>query len=320
MQTIEEVSAFLSVSAERLAKVVMFERDAAGTPVVAVIRGDLDVNEAKIARLMETMPEPAREETIRAIGAVPGYASAMNLTRCRIIADMSVVESSNLVCGANKADYHCLNFNLARDVAHFETADIASVVDGEQCPRCDGRLRFKRGIEVGNIFQLGSKYTASMGMKYLDKDGKENTPIMGCYGIGVGRLMASIIEARHDAFGPQWPLAVAPFSVHICAVNLSDSQKADFSGLVYNQLLDKGVDVIYDDRSERPGVQFADADLIGAPLRLICGAKNYADKKVEWKRRDNADKGMVDLADVSAFVEEFLAAEGQKVTGDRWQG
>ncbi len=315
-ETIADVSAFLSVPERMLAKVVFFEADSSGKPVMALIRGDLGVSEAKLAKVLGVMPRAATDETIRATGAVPGFASAIGVHDCRIIADRSVAEAADLVCGANQEDYHCLHFNLARDVQQYETVDIAEVKEGERCPKCDGRLAFKRGIEVGNIFQLGAKYTDAMGMRYLDTEGNERTPIMGCYGIGVGRLMASVIEARHDSHGPVWPLSVAPFSVHICALNLTDEQRRQFAEATYRALQAKGIDVVYDDREERAGVQFADADLIGAPLRLIFGKRNLAEGNVEWKRRDGSEKGLVAFTEVTAFVERFVAQEAKKLAGE----
>ncbi|MBD3240321.1 MAG: proline--tRNA ligase [Chitinivibrionales bacterium] len=312
-KTIAEVAAFLSVPERKLAKVVFYEADANGTPVLALIRGDLDVNEAKLSKVLGAMPTPASDETIRAAGAVPGFASAVGVHDCRVIADQSVADAADLVCGANEEDYHSLHFNLARDVAEYETVDIAEVKEGERCPNCDGRLAFKRGIEVGNIFQLGTKYTESMGMRYLDTEGNERTPIMGCYGIGVGRLAASVIEAHHDSHGPVWPVSVAPFAVHICALNLTDDQREQFAAATYRALQAKGIDVVYDDREERAGVQFADADLIGAPLRLIFGKRNLAEGKVEWKRRDGSEQGLVDFAEVVPLVERFVSAEMQKL-------
>lgn len=311
-KVIEDVSSFLSIPTSRLAKAVVFERDSQGVPVMAIIRGDLEVNEAKISKFLGIAPEPAQQNTILSIGAVPGFSSALNLSKCRIIADKSIVESSNLVCGANKTDYHYLNFNLKRDVSSFEVGDISTTQEDDNCPCCEGHLKFKRGIEVGNIFQLGSKYTDIMKMRYLDKEGKEKIPLMGCYGIGIGRLMASVIEAKHDDFGPIWPISISPFSVHILSLNLDENQKLSFSKPIYNELLEMQIEVIYDNRDERPGVQFADADLIGAPLRLIFSSKNYADKKVEWKTRNGKEKGLIDFGEVVSFVQTFLQEENQK--------
>ncbi|MBL8026383.1 MAG: proline--tRNA ligase [Fibrobacteres bacterium] len=304
-KTIEEVSDFLKVPKSKLAKVVIYEGDSNAVPVIAVIRGDLAVNESKISKLMGVAPIAATEKTIQTIGTVAGFASAMNVSNCRIIIDYSVIDSSNLVCGGNKTDYHYLNFNAERDVPVFETADIATVTENSMCPKCSGILQFKRGIEVGNIFQLGTKYTEKMGMRYLDSEGQSKTPIMGCYGIGVGRLMASIIEASHDDYGPIWPSSVAPFSVHIITIGLSDKQLEEFSDPVYESLKSEKIEVLYDNRDERAGAKFADADLIGAPLKLIFGGKNFESKMVEWKRRDGKDKGLCKVSEIMDILKSI---------------
>jgi prolyl-tRNA synthetase len=305
-RTIDEVSVFLSLPAKRMAKMVFYEKDAAGTPVAAIVRGDCEVNETKLAGFIGVLPEPARDETIRKLGAVPGYASAIGLTGCRVIADFTIVDSPNLITGANEENFHLGNFNLGRDCPDAETVDIAAVREGDGCPHCAGKLALKRGIEVGNIFQLGTKYTGPMGMRFLDAEGWERTPVMGCYGIGVERLAASIIEARHDDHGPIWPASVAPFTVELIAVNLDPAQRDSFARPLYEQLLAAGIDVLYDDREERPGVQFADADLIGAPLRLIASARNYEARKLEWKSRDGKGQGMIEVEAAVNFVVEKL--------------
>lgn len=305
-QSIHDVAAFLNVAESQTAKVVFYESDAAGRPVMVLIRGDLEVNELKLAKRIGTAPVAASEQTILKTDAVPGFASPVGIHDCRVIADESVVLTSNLVAGANETDYHYINFDVKRDACEFEVADIAVVKEGDVCPVCSGTLSFKRGIEVGNIFQLGTKYTEKMGMRYLDENGAECTPTMGCYGIGIGRLMASVIEVRHDRFGPLWPVSIAPFSVHIIALNLKTHEKELFSTPVYNRLRSFGIEVIYDDREERPGVQFADADLIGAPLRLIFSNKNLRTSQVEWKTRDGSSKGMIDVNQVIDFVKNYI--------------
>jgi prolyl-tRNA synthetase len=305
-KTIQEVSDFLDVPPHKTAKVVFYKEDSSGVPVMVLIRGDLEVNELKLAKIIGVLPQAADETTMLKTGAVPGYASPVGIRNCRIIADQSVELASNLVAGANEPDYHYINFNLKRDGGTCETADISFVREGDCCPVCTSTLTFKRGIEVGNIFQLGTKYTEKMGMRYLDENGNECTPIMGCYGIGVGRLMASVIEARHDAYGPIWPLSIAPFAVHIIAINLKADQRKQFSDPIYQQLISKGIEVIYDDREERPGVQFADADLIGAPLRLLFSSKNIDSGMVEWKMRDGSENGLIQQDQVVEMVRKVV--------------
>lgn len=306
-RTIDEVTKYLSTSADKTAKVVFYQTDTEGNPVMALIRGDLDVNESKLAKVIGVVPTPADEATIHRTGAVPGFASPIGVQGCRIVADETVVAATNLVTGANEPDYHFMNFDIRRDVQEYEIADISQVRECDPCPHCEGKLLLRRGIEVGKIFQPGTRYTEKMGMRYLDEEGNERIPIMGCYGIGIGRLMASILEARHDDFGPVWPSAVAPFAVHIIVLNLTSEEMETFPKPMYEQLKANGIEVIYDDRDERAGAKFADADLIGAPLRLIFSKRNMDNGTVEWKTRDRKKQGMVPLPEVIEFTKGFLA-------------
>jgi len=308
-ETIEEVSSFLGISAESIAKAVFYERDADGYPVLALIRGDLDVNERKLARIIRVEPMGASEGTIAGIGGVPGYASGMNLRDCRILADVSVKASTNLAAGADETGHHYLNFNLDRDLPEAEVHDISMAREGDGCAQCGGHLVFGRGIEVGNIFELGTKYTGAMGMRYLDQKGREGIPYMGCYGIGVSRLVSSIIEARHDKYGPIWPAAVAPFQVHLISLNLRKAEETELAQAAYRSLAEAGYEVVFDDRDERPGVKFADADLIGAPLRVVLSARHCADRSVEWRTRSGDRSGVIAYDRLIPFLSGFLEAE-----------
>ncbi|MFO7897781.1 MAG: proline--tRNA ligase [Planctomycetota bacterium] len=294
-RTIEEVADYLGVEPRRTAKAVFYESDREGRLVMALVRGDVEMNETKLAKIIQAVPEMAGDEKIRSVGAEPGFASPMDIDtdRCRIIVDHSVAESNNLVCGANEPDYHYRNFNLGRDLPGVETADVATVRDGDGCPNCDGPLVLRRGIEVGNIFQLGTKYTDSMGMTYLDESGQEAVPIMGCYGIGVGRLLSSVMEAKRDKFGPIWPISVSPWHVHVNALGIDDDDVRDAAETLVSDLTAAGIEVLFDDRDERPGVQFADADLLGVPYRFIVSPRNLGEGQVEWKRRDIGETGFV---------------------------
>jgi len=307
MKTIEDLAAFLKVETRRTAKVVFYESDSEGRPVMAILRGDLAVNDAKLARLLLKQPALAEEATIRRTGAVPGFASTIGITGCRIIADISVDPSSNLVCGANETDYHFLNWNLKRDAKDYETADIATAREGDGCPQCAGKLSAKRGIEVGNIFQLGDKYARAMGLRYLDPNGKEQVPIMGCYGIGVGRLLASVMEARHDEYGPIWPISIAPWQAHLCVLDLKKENVARAGEELYTRLQAAGIEILTDDRGERAGIQFAEADLLGIPLRLIVSDRNVAAGQVEWKLRGSPEKGTVPIAEAVEFARKLCA-------------
>ena len=314
MKTIEDVAAFLGVEPRQTAKVVFYESDAGGKLVMALVRGDIEMNEVKLAKIIQVMPVMADDDQIRSVGAEPGFAAAMDIdpARCRIVIDHTIAQSSNLVCGANETDYHYRNFNLARELPGAETVDVATVREGDGCPQCGGRLVLRRGIEVGNIFQLGSKYTDSMGMTYLAENGDEATPTMGCYGIGVGRLLSSVMEAKHDKFGPVWPISVAPWQVHVNALDASHDEVRTTAEGLYKDLTDAGIEVLYDDRDERPGVQFAEADLLGVPFRFIVSPRNLAEGRLEWKRRDTDEKGFcepdeaVELA--TGWIADGLAA------------
>jgi prolyl-tRNA synthetase len=294
-KTIEEVAEFLGIEPRQTAKAVLYKGDGEDKPVMAIIRGDLDINECKLAKIIQAQPVAAEEETIISTGAVPGYASplGLDLEKVRIVVDKTVAASNNLVTGANEADYHIKNFNLERDLPGVETVDIANVRADDGCPLCDGKIVMSRGIEVGNIFQLGTKYSESMGMSYLDENGKTQTPIMGCYGLGVGRAMASALEVKSDKWGPIWPMSIAPWQVHINALKYKKPEVKEAADKLCADLTAAGIEAILDDRNERPGVQFADADLIGVPIRLIVSEKNLAEGQIEWKLRGTELKGTV---------------------------
>ena len=312
-QTIEEVAAFLGVDEAQTAKAVFYDRDNHGKLVLALIRGDLEVNEAKLARVIQAAPVFADPARVEAAGGVPGYASALAVDpeQVRVVVDHTVAGSSNLVCGANEVDYHHTGFCLARDLPGTETVDIAMVREGDGCPRCEGAITLRRGIEVGNIFQLGARYSGAMGMGYLDEGGRERVPLMGCYGIGVGRLMSSVMEARRDKWGPVWPVSIAPWQVHLCALKHNKEQIRHAAAGLYAGLQEAGLEVVYDDRNERPGIQFADADLLGVPFRLVVSERNLAAGGAELVRRGERKGEVVPLDEVAsrvrAAVDEALA-------------
>lgn len=310
LKTIEEVAGFLGVEPRQTAKVVFYEQDCDGKLVVLVIRGDLEANEAKLSKIIQAVPVPASEAKIAACGAVAGFASAMGLdaNKCRAIVDESIAGSNNFVCGANEVDYHFKNFNLERDLPGVTPVDVATATDGAGCPVCEGTLRLRRGIEVGNIFQLGTKYSQAMGMTYTDASGKACVPIMGCYGIGIGRLMGSAMETHRDAYGPKWPMSIAPWQVHLNSLKRSKPAVAECADRLYDELTAAGIEVLYDDRDATPGVQFADADLLGVPIRLIVSERNLGAGAVEFKRRDTGETGTMPLADVITTVKAWIAA------------
>ena len=295
-KTIEEVATFVGKSTAETGKAVFYV-DHEERLVFAVIRGDLEVNEGKLKKALQSpVLEVANEAQIRAAGAEPGYASTLGLDpkRVRIVVDDSVVHSSNLVVGANESDYHYLNFNWSRDghnvAADAIVTDIATARAGDPCPVTGDPLVLKRGIEVGNIFQLATKYSKTMGCNFLDPQGKAKPMIMGCYGIGVGRGAAAVIEQSHDKYGPIWPISIAPYEVHILGLNTNKEHVREACEKIYRGLLEQGIEVLYDDRNKKAGFTFSDADLIGAPLRLIISPKTLADDQVEFKTRDGSRK------------------------------
>ncbi len=317
-KTIEEVAGFLGVNTTQTGKAV-FYRDQDGGLVFVCIRGDIEVNEAKLRKVVQSAElEFANDEEIRAAGAEPGYASLLDVdfAKVRVVVDPSFAESANLVVGANQEDYHLKNFNFDRDLAPaageaIQVADIATVREGDPCPLTGEPLILLRGIEVGNIFQLGRKYAQSMNCTFLDQDGKAKHMTMGCYGIGVGRTMAAVIEQSHDEYGPIWPMSIAPFQVHICALDVKKPGVREAAERLYTELSERGVEVLFDDRGEKAGFMFNDADLIGIPLRLVVSPKNLAQGRVEFRRRESRDRQMIPAEQVGEFVLEQIERNGQ---------
>ncbi len=315
MKSIEDVAKFLKVKERQLAKVVFYDSDSEGKPVMAMIRGDLDVNEAKLSKIIKSQPTACEEEKIKANGVEPGFASPLGAPKdkWRFVIDHTVKDSSNLVTGANEFDYHIKNFNLERDFPGVETVDIATIRPGDKCAECDTKLEYHRAIEVGNIFQLGTRYSESMGMTYLDEKGEEKVPIMGSYGIGVGRLMSSVAEVRNDKWGPIWPASIAPWQVHIVALNLEVKQVKETAEKLYQLFRDAGVEVIYDDRNETAGVQFAEADLLGTPYQCVVSEKNLKEGNIEIKRRGEREKTFVKIDEAVGHVQAHLEKELEQI-------
>ena len=307
-KTIEEVTNFLGASVENACKAVMYQKNMTDEYVIVFVRGDYEVNETKLTNYLGEKVHPA--EVTEESGIVAGFTGPYDLKAdCTVIFDVSLKGLENLVCGANEIDYHYKGLNLARDCGEVEYVDVSKIQTGGICPRCGRKtIRVKRGIEVGNIFQLGTKYTASMGMSYTDADGNVQTPIMGCYGIGVGRLAASVCEARHDDNGPIWPISIAPWEVHLCGMRIDQPECREAADKLYQDLMNAGVEVIYDDREVRAGAMFADADLLGVPIRVVVGPKNLKNGQVELSTRD---KSISKLIDLSSAVEEIQTLKKQ---------
>ncbi|MBT3266650.1 proline--tRNA ligase [Candidatus Poribacteria bacterium] len=290
-ETIDEVADFLGVPTAQTIKAVLYVAD--GEFVFAAIRGDLDVNEVKLANALGAVElRPATEEEIRAAGAEPGYASPIGLDDdVKVVADDSVEALANGVAGANRPGYHLRNVNYGRDFT-ATVVDIALAQDGHTCAVCGAALEAANGIEVGNIFKLGTKYSESMGATYLDATGRQQSLIMGCYGIGVGRLLAAAVEASHDDDGISFPVAIAPYEVHLVPVG-KGAEVVEAADALYEQWSSEGYEVLYDDRKESPGVKFKDSDLIGLPLRVTLSQRTLGDDAYEVKCRWKADREIV---------------------------
>ncbi|HCE45717.1 MAG TPA: proline--tRNA ligase [Lentisphaeria bacterium] len=313
-KTIEEVATFLGMKPENTGKAVFYIDDSDNL-IFAMIRGDFEVNESKLQNFLKVGElKFANDERIRKSGAVPGFASPLTLdpAKIRIVVDNSIAGSSNLIVGANEADHHFKNFNFDRDLPKAEVTDIATAREGDPDPVTGQPLLLKRGIEVGNIFKLGTKYSESMNCTFIDQNGKTNPMIMGCYGIGVGRTMASVIEQSSDDYGPIWPISIAPYQVHICAITQNDPNVGQVSERIYNELNARGIEVIYDDRGEKPGFMFADADLLGIPFRIITSPKNLPNNMVEFKIRGQKESTLIPLDKIVEFITEKVKSEQEK--------
>ena len=312
-KTIEEICALLSVSEKQTCKAVLYRKESDNSLVVVFLRGYLEVNEVKLRNFLksEIHPEVADENntdiTYGFIGPVGFEAKAI------VIYDRSLVGAQDLVCGANKVGFHYSGFTPERDLpSSIEFIDVAKTYPGAICPVCGKKsIRTTRGIEVGNIFQLGKKYSEPMNMRYSDKNGEMQTPIMGCYGIGVGRLAASVCEARRDDYGPIWPISIAPWQVHICALRSDNEQVAETSNRIYEELQNKGVEVLFDDRPVSAGFMFSDADLLGVPVRITISPKTCTRGVAEVSLRDKSFKQDMDLYtvvdNIKQMVDDMLA-------------
>lgn len=307
--SIEDLAAFLQVPAARTAKAVFFmasyEAQADGSPrpaefIFAVVRGDMEINETKLANLLKAKDlRPALEEEIRATGAEPGYASPVGLQGVHVIVDDLIPLSPNLVAGANENGYHLLNVNFGRDYQARQVADIAAAVEGAGCPACGAAMRISRGVEVGNIFQLGTRYSDALGCSFTAENGEQKPVIMGSYGIGVGRLLACIAEEHHDEHGLTWPAAVAPYPVHLVLLRSKSGNAPDLAADRLAEALTRaGLEPLVDDRYESPGVKFNDADLIGLPVRITVSERALAQGGVEFKLRTGSEKWIVPLDSV----------------------
>ena len=315
--TIEAVCDFLKVPVTKTAKAVVYQENLTDDYIVVFTRGDLDINETKLRNFLgkEIHPALITEES----GIVAGFIGAHDFTgKATLLFDRSLAGAKNLVCGANKVDYHYTGFNAERDYGKVEYHDFSKAYVGGICPACGKKtLTVSNGIEVGNIFQLGTKYTKTMNMTYLDENGEAKNPIMGCYGIGVGRLAASVCEAHHDDYGPVWPISIAPWQVQLCCVRSDDAACKSFADGLYDAMQKDGIEVMYDDRDVRAGVMFSDADLLGTPVRVVVSPRNMGEGLVEISTRDKSVNIKVPkdeaLDAVKKVVADLFAAIDAKV-------
>ncbi|MBP3328296.1 MAG: proline--tRNA ligase [Clostridia bacterium] len=295
IKTIDDLCNFISIPASKLCKAVVYQKNLTDEYIIVFIRGDLDVNETKLRNFIgeEIHPAIITEES----GIVAGFIGAVNQNaKAQLVFDSSLVGLESTVCGANEVDYHYAGFNVARDFGEVEYVDVAKIYEGAICPCCGKKtIQISNGIEVGNIFQLGTKYTKSMDMTYLDSNGVAQHPIMGCYGIGVGRLIASICEESHDDYGPVWPISIAPWQVQICNLRKKNEEVSAVCEKLYDELQKNHIEVLYDDRDMRPGSMFADADLFGIPVRVVVSPKTCEKGIVEVSFRDKSFKGEIPM-------------------------
>lgn len=309
-KTIEALCEFLHINETQTCKAVLYQKNASDDYVVIFLRGDLEVNEIKLRNLLGEEVHPAAEaETAFACGFI-GPVGLPLPQGAVVVYDQSLAGAQGLVTGANETDFHVTGFSPDRDVPGIQYSDVAKILEGGICPACGKhRIGLKRGIEVGNIFQLGTKYTQSMEMTYLDQNGKAQYPIMGCYGIGVGRLMASVCEVRHDDWGPIWPMAIAPWQVHICAIRADHPEVGAAAKALYDTLQAQGYEVLMDDRKVSAGFMFSDADLLGVPVRVILSPKTLTRGAVELKTRDKRivkDISLENAAEeIAALIDEL---------------
>jgi len=305
-KTIDDLARFLSVPSSKLIKTLCYQADE--DFVLVLIRGDRKVNEIKLKNKLGCLSlQLASDDDIsRIMGSRAGYVGPVGIKNVKILADREIPYMVNAVCGANKKEYHIVNVNPGRDFQVSEVAELRLAEAGEQCPKCKGHLLSARGIEVGQVFKLGTKYSKSMGATYLDESGREQLMVMGCYGIGVGRTMAAAIEQNHDSDGIIWPVSIAPYHVVVVPVSDREEEQMQTGEKIYQELVDAGIEAVFDDRKERPGVKFKDADLIGYPLRVTVGAKALAENKVEINVRAKGEVYSVEKEKAASMAIDLL--------------
>lgn len=310
--TIDELSKFFNIEEGKFGKTLIYYAD--GKSVAVVVRGDREVNETKVTNTIGGAIEfeLASESTIKEVtNAEVGFAGPIGIKTDYLLIDKEVADQKNIIIGANKTDYHIENANYGRDFKGI-VGDFRNVEEGDKCTKCGSALEVARGVEVGHIFKLGTKYSESMGATYLDKNGKSQPIVMGCYGIGVERTAAAVIEQHHDENGIIWPLSIAPYHVVVVPVNMKKEEQVDAAEKIYNELKDMGVEVLLDDRDERVGFKFKDSELIGIPMRITVG-KDITDGKVEFKLRAESDKEVINLDEIKSKIESEFERNNVKL-------
>ncbi|NQV07740.1 proline--tRNA ligase [bacterium] len=310
IRTIAQLAAaFEFASADRQIKSLAYIVD--GQLTLVLVRGDHDVQEQKLIDGFGTEHiRPAHPEEIQeALGAMPGSLGAVGVTHLPVVADPALEGRSNMITGANEDDWHVRGVDIGRDIAVGRWLDVRAVTEGERCPDCDGVLALERTIEIGHIFKLGTYYSVPLGASVLDADGKEKPIVMGSYGIGIGRNMAAVVENSHDESGIVWPVNLAPYEAVITVVKIADEPSMAAAEEIYRGLLEAGIDVIIDDRNERPGVKFADAELVGIPYRITVGPRGLAEGIVEVVRRSGGDVARIALEEAAAHVASAVTTE-----------
>ena len=304
-KTIEEVAGFVGVPTNQTLKAVFYFID--GEFIFVIIRGDLAVNETKLRNALKCSElRLATEGEVNEAGLIAGFASPIGIKGIKVVADDSITSGFNFIVGANKPGYHFRNANYPRDFQVDLIADIALAQSGDSCPMCRGKLSLARGIEVGHVFKLGTFISERFGASFLDNDGKSRPIIMGCYGIGLGRLLAAIVEQSHDDKGIIWPLSVAPYQVYLCPLHLDKSAVLPTAQRIYQELQKAGIEVLFDDRDDSPGVKFNDADLLGIPLRLTLSPRTLQSQSVEAKWRREKEAQLLPVENLAAEVKKLL--------------
>lgn len=306
-KTIEDVSNYLNIPVEYSCKAVMYQKNSNDEYVIVFLRGDYEVNETKLTNLLSEALHPA--EITEESGLVAGFTGPFQIHGSHtVLYDISLKGIESMTCGANEENYHYKGMNLLRDCGDVTFVDVSKIKTGGICPCCGKKnIQVKRGIEVGNIFQLGTKYTKAMNMTYTDADGSANHPVMGCYGIGIGRLAASVCEAKHDENGPIWPISIAPWQVHLCCMRVDQDTCKTAANHLYHTLLEAGIEVLYDDRDVRAGAMFADADLLGVPIRVMVGPKHLKNNQIELVTRDKNTSKLVPVEEAVTAIQALIA-------------